>query len=190
MLTAGGVDAQEDKEQDGEAPQRRAAIAKEWQRDTNNGTQAYNHAYVDEEVEEYNSQHTIGVDATEGAWLPLGYDHEPQDECGKENQHECRSPEALFLANGAEDKVGILLGNVLQLGLRAIEEAFTPQPTRSYRNLGLIDIVACIAQVLGHTQQHLDACALVGLQLVEHHVGREQEAHREDGGRYGNKYLG
>ena len=45
------VDAEEYKQQDGEAPKRRSAVAEERQWDANNRRQAQHHAHVDEHVE-------------------------------------------------------------------------------------------------------------------------------------------
>ncbi len=42
-----GVDAQQDEEQEGEAPERRAAVTEEWQRDADYGAHSEHHAYVD-----------------------------------------------------------------------------------------------------------------------------------------------
>ena len=46
-----GIEAQQDCKQDGEAPQRRTAIAEEGQGDANHGGQADDHAHVDKKVE-------------------------------------------------------------------------------------------------------------------------------------------
>ena len=75
-------------------------------------------------MEEEDTQHTVAIDAPELEGLPLGQVDKPQDEREKEQQHTCRPYKALFLAHGAEDEVGVLLGHVLELGLGSVEEAF------------------------------------------------------------------
>jgi len=52
---AGGVDAEEDEEQECEAPKRRAAVAEEREGNTDDGRQAQDHAHVDEDMEQENT---------------------------------------------------------------------------------------------------------------------------------------
>ena len=48
---ARGVEFKQDKEQDGEAPQRRTTVGEEWQGYTDNRTETYDHADIDAEME-------------------------------------------------------------------------------------------------------------------------------------------
>ena len=60
------VNTQENKQQDGEAPQRRATIAEEWQWNTNNRCQAQHHADIDKYMKQEDAEHTIAIDASKG----------------------------------------------------------------------------------------------------------------------------
>ena len=59
------IDPDQDKEEEGEAPERRAPIAEEGQRDPNHRDEPQHHTYIDEEVEEQDRGHTIAIDPTE-----------------------------------------------------------------------------------------------------------------------------
>ena len=67
-----GIQSQEDKQQDGESPQRRASIAKERQRNANHRSQSQYHTHINEKVEKENTDHRISIDTSEGGSLPLG----------------------------------------------------------------------------------------------------------------------
>lgn len=60
-----GVEAEEDAQQDGETPERTAAIAEEGQGDADDRRQTQHHAHVDEDVEKEDAQHTVAIDAAE-----------------------------------------------------------------------------------------------------------------------------
>ena len=97
-------------------------------------------------MEEEDAQDGIAVDAPEGGGLALGQDNEAQDEDEEEHEYQGRSEETFLLAHGAEDEVRVLLGDVFQLGLRAVQEAFARQAARADGNLGLVDVVARAAE--------------------------------------------
>ena len=59
--------------------------------------------------------------------LPLGKDDDADDEESIEQEDEAAAHETLLFTDGAEDEVGVLLGHIVELGLRAIEEPFAPQ---------------------------------------------------------------
>ena len=124
-----GVETKEDKQQEGESPKRRTAIAEERKRDAYHGGQAKHHAHIDKHMEEEDTQHTVAIDAPELEGLPLGQVDKPQDEREKEQQHTCRPYKALFLAYGAENEVGVLLGHKLQFCLRAVQESLAFKPS-------------------------------------------------------------
>ena len=102
--------------------------------------------------------------------------NEPQDEHQEQDEHAGRSEESFFLAHGAEDEVGVLLGYELQLRLCAVEKALTLQSARADGNLALVDVVAGTCQVFLQSEQHVDAHSLVGFHhIVEHVAGRIEE---------------
>ena len=106
---------------------------------------------------------------------------EAQDECQVDQQHAGRTDEALLLAHGAEDEVCVLLGHILELGLRAVEESLARHPARADGNLGLIDIIPHPRRVLDHAEQHFYPDTLVVLQnLAEHIARRIEEARRHE----------
>ena len=179
---AARVEGKEDEEQERKAPERGAAVAEEGQRDADDGRQPQHHADIDEDVEEEDAEHTVAVDAPEAVGLSLGQMDEPQDEGQEEQQHAGRAHEALLLADGAEDEVGVLLGHVLQLGLRAVEEALALEASRPDGNLRLVDVIARPAEVLLEPEEHVDTRALVGLQdVVQAVVGQIEEHHGAEG---------
>ena len=67
-----GVDANEDEQQDGEAPQRGAAVAEEREGDADDRRQTEHHADVDEQVEQEDAYQRIAVDTPEAVGLPFG----------------------------------------------------------------------------------------------------------------------
>lgn len=62
---AAGIDAQEDEEQDGEAPQRGASVAEEGQGNADDGRQTQHHTHIDEDMEEEHRQDTIAIHTPE-----------------------------------------------------------------------------------------------------------------------------
>ena len=59
------VNTQENKQQDGEAPQRRATIAEERQGDTNHRGQSQHHSHIDKYVEQEDTQHRLAIHPSE-----------------------------------------------------------------------------------------------------------------------------
>ena len=115
--------------------------------------------------------------------LSLAYRHEAEDKCHEKQYHPDGSPKALLLADGTEDKIGILFGHIFQFGLCAVEEAFTPEAARTDGDFRLVHVVAGTPQILLHTQSHLDTLLLVGFQhLVEGIVDRKEEDYRDQRG--------
>ena len=128
---------------------------------------------------EKNSRDTIAIDTAEARHLTLCQRQDTQDEGAVEDQQQRGADEARFLAHGAEDEVCLLLGHVVQLGLRPLEEALARQPSRADSDLGLVDIVALTLEVALDAKGDLDTHLLVGLQdLIEDVAHRVEEAHR------------
>lgn len=133
-------------------------------------------------MEEEDAQHGVAVDAAKGGGLAFGQDDEAQDKGQEECQHGGGAQEAFLLAHGAEDEVRVLLGDILQLGLRAVEEALARQAARADGYLGLVDVVARAAGVFFQAQEHLDAHLLVALEdAVEDVVAAVEEADGAEG---------
>ena len=174
------VEFEEDEQKYRESPQRRAAVTEERQRNADYGTQSYDHAYVDAEVEYEIGSHAVGVDASESGGLAFADCNHTQYECKEEECDEHGAYEAFFLADCAEDEVGVLLGDIFELGLRAVEEAFACKTARADGDCRLVDIIPGSAQILHNAECHLYAQTLVGLQFLERHVHREHEAHGKD----------
>ena len=70
------INAQEDEEQEGEAPEGGAAVAEEGEWYADDGHEAKYHADVDEDVEEEDGEDTVAIDASEGVGLSLGHVYE------------------------------------------------------------------------------------------------------------------
>ena len=178
-----GVHAEEDGDEDGEAPEGAASVAEEGQGNADDGQEADDHADVDDEMKGEDAHDGVAVGASEAPQpLPLGQYQQPQDECPEEQQHAYGAKEALLFADGAEDEVGLLFGHVAEFRLGAVEEALTPQPARADGNLRLMDVVAHVLDVLLHAQHHADALLLVVLEhVVEDVVGGVVVAHGAHG---------
>lgn len=80
LLEARGVELQQDEEQHGEGPERRPSVADEGQRDAHHGRQPDGHANVNGEVEEEDREHPVAEYAGEGLALPIGNQHDPEEE--------------------------------------------------------------------------------------------------------------
>ena len=183
-----GIDAEKECEEDGEAPEGGSTIAEEGEGYADDRGKTKYHPYVDEEVKEEDAEDAVAVDTSEGARLSLGDVDEPQQQQQEEEEDGGTSHETLFLAHGAEDEVGVLFGDVLELCLCAIEETFPLQASGTDGYLGLYDVVACPSGVILHTKENSDACLLVFLQEVVHDVvGGVEECEGGEGEEcYGN----
>lgn len=141
-------------------------------------------------MEEEHRCHTVAVYAPKGEGLSLGERKQSEYEDEEQQQHACRTDETLLLAHGAEDEVGVLLGHELQLGLRAVEEAFAFESARADGYLALMNVVAGTGKVFVESEQHVDAHTLMRLHhVVQHVVGRVEEHHRTDGERQYEEVL-
>ena len=76
---AAGIDAEEDEEQKGEAPEVGTSVGEEGQGYADDGCEAEHHSYVDEHMEEEHAGHAVAVDSPEFIRLSLGKVNEPQD---------------------------------------------------------------------------------------------------------------
>ena len=121
----------------------------------------------------------ITIHAGKDGILPFGQRNKSQNEDGKQNQDGCSPQESLLLAYGTEDKVGILLRDVLEFGLRPVKESFARQATGTDSYLGLIHIIARPAGVILQSQRDLDTYLLVRFQyLVKYVVDRKEKSNR------------
>lgn len=188
---AGGVEAEEDEEEDGESPEGGASVAEEGQGDAYDGAKADYHADVNTEVEDEVGCDAVGVHAGECAGLSLGDGNHPQNQRDEEKGDDSGAYEAFFLAYGAEDEVGMLLGDVFELGLGAVEESFSGKSAGTDGNLGLVDVVTGAAEVFDDAEGYLYSHLLVGLEdFVEGDVDGEKECYGEEGRADGNPEAG
>ena len=95
--------------------------------------------------------------------LPLGNHDDTDNKYGIEQQDKGTAHKALLLADGAEDKVGVLFGHIVELGLRTIEEPLAPRSARPDGYLRLVDVVTHARGVVGKAEQYLDTHLLVRL---------------------------
>ena len=126
-------------------------------------------------MEQEDAQHTIAVYAPELERLALGHMYQPQYEGEEQQQHACRADESLLLAYSAEDEVCILLRDILQLRLCAVEESLALQSSRAYGYLALMDIVACSGEIFLQAEEDIDALALVALEDIVEDIARRIE---------------
>lgn len=83
---AASINAEEDEEQQCEAPKRRAAVAEEGQWNTDDRREAQHHAHIDEHMEEEDAQHTVAIDTSELERLSLGKVDETEYQRQEEQQ--------------------------------------------------------------------------------------------------------
>ena len=119
-----GINAEKDKKENGEAPQRRTTITEKRQGDANDWSQSQHHSNIDENVEKKDAHHTIAVDSSECIGLPFSQMDEAEDESQKQKKDYCTSEKAFFFAHCAENKISFLLGHKFQFRLCAVEESF------------------------------------------------------------------
>ena len=84
---ASGIDAQENEQQEREAPEVGATVGEEGQGDADDGCEAEHHSYVDEHMEEEHAGHAVAVDSPEFIRLSLGKVDEPQDKHQEQDEH-------------------------------------------------------------------------------------------------------
>lgn len=71
------IDTEEDEEENRKAPQRRASVTEERQRDSDDRRQAQYHSHIYEYVEQEDSRHTIAVHSPELERLSFRHIHQP-----------------------------------------------------------------------------------------------------------------
>lgn len=78
---------QKNKQQDGKSPQRRTAVTKEWQRDTNYGHNANHHSDVYQQMEQKYTYNTIAIHAAKDCGLSFRQRNKPEYEHGKKQEN-------------------------------------------------------------------------------------------------------
>ena len=124
-------------------------------------------------------EYTVAIDSSEDCGLALGEIDEPPKQYKEENEDGCGTDETLFLAYGAEDEISLLFGNVLELGLGAVEESLAGETARADSYLGLDLVVAHAVGVVAQSEQDLYAFLLMGWHVV--HDGTGGEVYGEGG---------
>lgn len=160
-IIAGSIDAQQGKQQNGKAPQRRTSITKKGQRNTDNRQNTNDHSYIDRQMKKDDCRYTITINTSENRALPFGKLYDTHQQQSEEKQNTYCSHKALFLPDRTENKIGILLGYITKFGLRSIEKTFPGKTTRTDRYFRLVDIIAHPHRIFGDSQSHLDTGTLV-----------------------------
>ena len=136
-------------------------------------------------MEQEDAEHAVAEDAAEGKGLAFGQIDEPQNKTEKEHQDNGAAHEAVLLADGAEDEVGVLFGHIFQLRLRAVEKTFAVESAGTDGYFALAHVVAGTVDILFQSQKDAHAFLLVGLKhVVEHVIGGivgEERAEGEHG---------
>ena len=122
------IHTEEDKEQQRESPEGGTSVGEERERNANDRCQSQHHAHVDEQVEKEYAQHAIAIDSSHRVGLSFCHSNESPDEEQIDDEHASRTDKPFFFTYRAEDEVGVLLGHISELGLRAVEESL-PQQT-------------------------------------------------------------
>ena len=173
------TDYYKDEKENRESPQRRSSVAEERQRNTDYRRQSQHHSHVDENMEEENAQYAIAIHPAETERLSLRHLYQSDDEGEEQQQYSCRPYESLLFANGAEDKVGVLLRHEFQFRLCSVQKSLALQSARTDGYLALVNIVAGTLQVFIETKQHVDAHSLMRLHHIVQYVAcRIEECHR------------
>ena len=119
--------------------------------------------------------HTVGIDTAECGRLAFGQSYDPQNQ-HQEEQDDNRCPDiSLLLTDGAEDEVGMLLGDIFEFCLGAFQESLPGGAPRTDGDFGLVDVVAVATGVVDHPEGNLDSLLLMGHHMREHEIDREEE---------------
>lgn len=90
MVTSScGVDAEENEEEDCEAPERRSSVAEEGKWNAYDRAESYDHADIDGYMEYEIRGYAVSVDPAKHGWLPLGYVDHTEYEQEKQSEHGC-----------------------------------------------------------------------------------------------------
>jgi hypothetical protein len=115
------IQPQKDKQEHGKGPEGGSPVAEKGQGDANDRQQANGHSYVYYEVKQYDRNESITEYPAEGGTLPFGQVDHPQQEAREKQDNKGSAQEAPLFSNGAENEIGALFGNEMQLGLRALQ---------------------------------------------------------------------
>src|SRR3546814_8541644 len=77
-----------------------------------------------------------------------------------------------FLRHGGEDEVGMPLRQIIQMALRALEEALAENSSGSDGDLRLADVIASAQRIAFRVEEDEDAVLLVIVQEAEGEIGR------------------
>lgn len=127
-IIAGSIDAQQGKQQNGKAPQRRTSITKKGQRNTDNRQNSDDHSYIDRQMKKDDCRYTITINTSENRALPFGKLYDTHQQQSEEKQNTYCSHKALFLPDRTENKIGILLGYITKFGRRPLRKPFPAKP--------------------------------------------------------------
>src|SRR5205807_2426167 len=86
--------------------------------------------------------------------------HSPADHSGESKDQEDPADEAPLFRHGGEDEVRVTLGQILEVALAAVKEAFAPDSTGADRDLGLGDVIAGALWIALRVEKDVDAFAL------------------------------
>ena len=118
----------------------------------------------------------VSVDSYAPVFLSLSSGDYAHDHDEEDGQYGNAADKAPFLADSAEDEVGALLRNEIELGLRALQETLACESAGADGYPGLVDVVAGSHRVLGYAQQILDAVAVMRFEhVVEYEVHGEYQ---------------
>ena len=133
-------------------------------------------------MEEEHRCHTVAVYAPKGEGLSLGKRKQSEYKDEEQQQYACRTDEALLLAYGAEDEVGVFFGHEVVFDLRSLQEPLAEEAARADGDEGLQNVEALAERVRGRIEKRQHALTLV----VVHQA--PDDGHRQDkDAREGNK---
>ena len=121
-------------------------------------------------MEQEDRRYAIAVDPSERFHLALAHADQTQDQDREQHDDGQAAQKAPFLADGAEDEVGALLGHEIELSLRPLQKALAAEAARAYSYFRLIHVVSPVLEVRLETQQVENALLLVNLHHVMEHV--------------------
>ena len=101
-----------------------------------------------------------------------------------EQQHGCRTNETELLSRHAENEIGPLLRDEIQLCLRAVQVSLAEEPARSDGHLGLQDVVSGAQRIGVGIEERGNTFLLVRFQAVvdELHGNADKDGRREHNG--------
>src|SRR5260221_4319016 len=155
------IDADQQAEAEHDGQHRRAAIGDQRQRHSEHRDETHHDRGLDEDMEkEIDGDAEAEQPAEMAAAAQRDGEAVDEDQRIKSEQGDA-ADETELLGQHGEDEVGLLLGQEVEMALRAVQEALAEEPARAERDLRLQDVIAGAERIVLGVEKGVDAVALV-----------------------------